>query len=284
MKILSLLSGGLLIMVAFFFTTAPMTSCTKTETIRDTLIVKDTVTLPCNCEEEYDLKAGLVAYYNFNAGTLKDSSGKGNHIIFNNAMKTTDRLGRTDNAYLFDGTSSYMRVANSTSLNPTNEITLAAIVKPTGFYTGQCYGNQILGKVDYGDYQKGVYWLRFSHLSMDCGNGSDIETQLFYGVYGDNTSNLAPGASAGDHRVTKDQWYKIVYTYKDGVNNFYVDGKLVNTVIEAGAFTPSAFDLFIGKCNSAQHPYWFKGGIDEVRIYERALCAEEVKALSKLTN
>lgn len=282
MKVLSVLSSGVFIILVFFGTTAPMSSCTKTETIRDTLIVKDTVTIPCNCDEE-SLKKGLVAYYNFNNGTLNDSSGKGNHITFNNAVKTTDRLGRANNAYLFDGTSSYMQIPNSPSLNPSQEITLAAIVKPTGWYAGPCLGNQILGKNDGSDYNKGVYWLRFSHESMDCQTTSDIESQLFISVYGDNTSNSASGAKATTHRLTKNEWYKVVYTCKQGKSSLYVNGQLVGELDKPSTFTANTFDLFIGKANSSQFPFWFKGVIDEVRIYERALCEEEVVALGKLT-
>ena len=60
----------------------------------------------CNC----NLKDGLMAYYNFNGGNLNDSSGLNNNIVFNNAVKTTDRFGKANNAYLFDGSSSYMQV------------------------------------------------------------------------------------------------------------------------------------------------------------------------------
>lgn len=277
MKFISLLSSGALVLISVFFAATPITSCTKTETIRDT------VTIPCNCNEEA-LKKGLVAYYNFNNGNLNDSSGKGNHIVFNNAVKTADRLGRANNAYLFDGTSSYMRITNSASLNPTEEITLAAIIKPTDWYNGQCLQNQVLGKVETSDYSDGIYWLRYTHESADCSTTSDIENQRFFCTYGNNTSNSAPGVLASTHRLTKNNWYKVVYTYKAGKSNLYVNGTLVDEVAKSGSFTANNFDLFIGKSNSSQYPFWFKGVIDEVRIYDRALCAEEVDILNKLTN
>lgn len=83
-----------------------MTSCTKNS--RDTLYithdsvvyVHDTTT---HTDTAYDLSNGLVAYYNFNGGNLNDSSGYNNNIIFNNAVPTSDRNGKSGNAYLFDG-------------------------------------------------------------------------------------------------------------------------------------------------------------------------------------
>ncbi|HVK48894.1 MAG TPA: LamG domain-containing protein [Pseudobacter sp.] len=281
MKVLSVLSSGDLILLVFFGTTAPMSSCTKTETIRDTLIVKDTVTIPCNCTEE-GLKKGLVAYYNFNNGSLQDSSGMGNHIVFNNAVKTTDRFGRANNAYLFDGTTSNMRVANSASLNPAKEISLIATIKPNGFYAGNCQQNQVLGKVST-DYENGIYWLRFGQSEFDCSNTHDINDQTFFSAYGNNPGNQASGVISHGFQMAKNQWDNVVYTYKDGLSKIYVNGELKNTAYKPSPFTPNQNDLYIGRAISSQYPYWFNGVIDEIRIYERAICEEEVKFLNEST-
>ncbi len=47
-------------------------------------------------------------------------------------------------------------------------------------------------------------------------------------------------------------------------------------------FTANTNDLFIGRLDASQYPFWFNGVIDEIRIYERALCETEVKVLSNL--
>src|SRR5712675_227571 len=94
------ISTIVLIFIFISFSTV-IASCSKTvnehdttiEVVKDTIIEKDTI---------YDFKTGLIAYYNFNGGNLKDSSGHGNNIVFNNAVKTIDRFGVADNAYLFD--------------------------------------------------------------------------------------------------------------------------------------------------------------------------------------
>src|ERR1700690_684690 len=139
MKILHLLGIGIFAVISFSITSG-ISSCTKTHTttviVHDTTIVKDSI---------YDLKDGLVAYYSFINGSLTDSSGYNNNILFTNETKTKDRFGNPNNAYLFDGISSYMQVKNSYSLNPDN-ITMYAIVNVNGFYTGPCSGNQILLK------------------------------------------------------------------------------------------------------------------------------------------
>lgn len=286
MKIIGWLSGGAFVLITLFCTTTPMTSCIK-ETIRDTLIVKDTVTIPCECENEDQLKKGLIAYYNFNNGTLNDSSGNNNHIFFNNANKTTDRFGNANNAYLFNGTSNYMEVANSASLNPKEAITMSAFVKVNGFYAGQCKGNQIFGKTSsYSDYVKGAYALRFTHADFVCETPLDITNEVFHAGYGDRDSypEKNSGGWADPQRVQTAKWYHVVFTYADNVSKFFVDGKLINTQPSPNwAFTANTNNLFIGKNQGNDYPYWFNGIIDDIRIYDRALCDAEVKALYNIT-
>jgi hypothetical protein len=64
----------------------------------------------------------------------------------------------------------------------------------------------------------------------------------------------------------------------------YVDGKLKQTRIGTVPFTPNTFDLFIGRAERPDYPYWVTGVIDEIRIYKKALCEGEVKELSSLKN
>ena len=263
-----------------FYGSSNIASCGK-EIIHDTVIVieKDTVTI-IDSSACYDLTQGLVAYYNFNGGTLKDSSGNGNHISFNNATATTDRKGRANNAYLFNGTSNYMTAPNSASLNPTSAITLSALFKANGFYAGECHNNQIFGK-GWNDFVNGHYGLRFAYTDGPCSGGQDTNKVYFGGGYGDLTNRAgARDLSAGVHTG---RWYHAVFTYANGVSRFYVDGVLKSEVPQnpGPTFSPNTQELFIGKHGDPQFPYWFNGIIDELRIYNRALCEAEVKLLHK---
>src|SRR5450755_3483012 len=171
MNIAKFLLGFPIVYFLLVISGAPLAGCSKTTTvhdtttvtIRDTIHTKTTDTLTirdtinsCNC----NLADGLIAYYNFNGGNLNDSSGHDNNIIFNSAVKTTDRFGRANNAYLFNGSSSYMKVANSVSLNPANAITLMATFKINGYYSANCVNNQVFGK-GWNDFINGFYEMRF---------------------------------------------------------------------------------------------------------------------------
>jgi hypothetical protein len=219
-----------------------------------------------------------VAYYNFNKGTLNDSSGNNNHIILNSgALKAADRFGRAENAYSFDGSSSFMKVANSASLNPTKAITLMATIKIQGFYAANCVNNQVFGK-GWNDFINGFYAMRF-YSTVGCQNTVDTSKEVFYGAYGD--LNGRTGAVDSNY-IHSNRWYNVVYTYGDGQCNLYVDGVLRVTAMQAGAFTANDQELYIGKHGDPQYPYSFNGVIDEIRIYNKALCAAAVKQLYSL--
>jgi hypothetical protein len=264
----------------------PFSACTKksTDTLyvtRDSAVYKyDTTTLH---DTVYDITSGLVAYYNFNGGNLNDSSGFNNNIIFNNATPTTDRNGNANNAYLFNGVSNYMEVANSSSLNP-NGITLYAIVKVNGFYYGTDHGNFILVKG--WDQANGMYLMQFNDYKS--ASIPDTTHEVFLGAYGDNN---VPGSAAGSGNftayLTPDSWYKLVFTY-DGVSaKLYVNGVLISVTTESVSFTPNSMNLEIGRNNDPNntlYPNWFNGAIDEIRIYNRALPQQAITQLVALPN
>jgi hypothetical protein len=129
-RILYSITGTILLYLVFFAGTTQIAGCEKTtvqhdttvkivtDTVIKTVTVRDTLTLR---DTLYTLTDGMVAYYNFDGGNLNDSSGHNNNISFSNALPAADRFGIPNNAYIFDGASSYMRVPNSASLNPSND-------------------------------------------------------------------------------------------------------------------------------------------------------------------
>jgi hypothetical protein len=241
-------------------------SCTKKQIITDTVI-----------DSVYDLTNGLVAYYNFNGGSLHDSSGYHNDISFNNATMTADRFGNPNNAYLFNGISSYMTVANNASLNPAN-ITLMAIVKLNGFYTGSCHGNQIIMKGQR-DQDMGVYSMRIIDAAIGCAVPLDTTTEAPLAFYGDG----------GIYDVVREpqpihtnQWLTIIYTYDGFQAKLFVNGQLQSMTTSTALFTINSEDVFIGAAEYPSFPFWFNGVIDEIRIYNQAVSLPIISRLSKL--
>jgi hypothetical protein len=229
----------------------------------------------------YDLSDGLVAYYNFIGGSTNDGSQFQNNVVFNNAVKTSDRFGNANNAYSFDGSSAYMRVANSTSLNPDN-ITIFAVVKVNGFNQNLCHINQILGKGS-PDATQGFYSLRFDDWPTTCTSAPNTNNEFFYGQYGDNNpQGSSSGASTDTVKIATGQWYNVVYTFDGIYSRLYVNGKLKDQKSKAVPFTDNANDLYIGRHQDPTYPYYFNGVIDEIRIYNRALPDGAIKQLNNL--
>jgi hypothetical protein len=236
-----------------------------------------------------NLSDGLVAYFNFNNGNLNDSSGNGNNIIFNNATPTADRFGVANNAYLFDGSSSYMRVKNSASINP-NNITLYAIIKVKGINQSSCHGNQILSKgYPYGI--QGLYQLSFfpyvNGAGTVCSPTVDTTKEIFGGSFGDDAPQGYSAGSGGSSPndsiwVEKNQWYTLVYTYDGSTARFYVNGALAQETPNPHpmTFTPNSYDLVIGEHENPAFPYYFNGVIDEIRIYNKAITNQQIGYLT----
>ena len=226
---------------------------------------------------QVNLNKGLVAYYTF-TGEAKDESGKNNNPIFNNISLTEDRFGNKNSAGYFNGKDNYIRIKNSPSLCP-DEITMFAIIKPMGFYQGVCYGNAVIDK-GVKDNIPGFYGLRFSpgEYTRDCYDGDSLH-QNFQG-----TVAYGNGKTSGDIYIKPGTWYAIVFTYNKDYCRLYLDGEMISSYGSVSKLGKNNDDLFFGKKNNTQYPYWYNGVIDEIRIYNRALTNDEVLELYTQTS
>lgn len=231
--------------------------------------------------ESINLASGLVAWYPFNGNTL-DSSGNGNDVIFNSAVPTKGKNGLIKNAYLFDGTSSFMKVANSVSINPSSAITLYALIKPKGFYQGACHGNRVISK-GYNDYAYGRYDLGFDDAVYynfnHCNQVVQTQFQKFYGTYGNGQAGAPVIGGYANTYIKVNNWYKVTCTFGNGVGKIYINGVQKGSFAQNILFTPNSNDLFFGRNEDVSYPYYFNGIIDEIKIFNRALSKAEVAAL-----
>ena len=76
------------------------------------------------------------------------------------------------------------------------------------------------------------------------------------------------------------EWDHVAGTYADGKQKFYVNGELVGEVNSQPTLnTKQEFLIGAGANERANHEYLFKGIIDEVRVYNRALSEAEVASV-----
>ena len=229
-------------------------------------------------------RTSLVAWYTFN-GDVLDHSIYGNNVAFNSATATAGKDGDENTAYYFDGSTGYMKVPNSATLNGKHGITLAAVVNPLGFYKGEYHSNRILQK-GFQDQSNGAYFLGFDDYASGNNTGDVADSlETFYGTYGDNQYNSIGVRDESDF-IKKNRWYTIVFTVDTNrVGKLYINGELKGTASNSNSdFTPNSDDLVIGKTLNAQYPYWFHGIIDEIRIYNRAYDQNAVGEISRQMN
>lgn len=231
---------------------------------------------------QVDLNKGLVLYLPFKGNTL-DASPKGNHATNYGATLTADQWGNPNSAYRFDGTSSYMRIANTASLQCDTQITLCARVNVRGFYDGLCKANSIISKEDL-DQTPGYYSLRFIASNNTAGSCTfqDTNHQNFYGSY----YGHIPSTVKLDNPpyIKKDQWYCLVYVFDGVTTKMFVDGILRHQITTTSTIGKNLVDMYLGKTANPTYPYWFNGIMDEVRIYNRALNTLEIDSVCSKSN
>ncbi|MES0491591.1 MAG: LamG-like jellyroll fold domain-containing protein [Leptospirales bacterium] len=206
--------------------------------------------------------SGLVAHYDF-TGDKKDASGWGNDLSGNAAYTATgDRFGA--GAYTFNGSQSLTNT-NSTSLPLTNQArTMCAWFKPKNYPTSA-----------------GVYSL-VTHGATGANLGHTVVlrdiggvNELVSGYWTVNDAILKPY-----NQYTADTWQHFCATHSTTENKLYLNG------LEVANGTPNTLTiassiLYLG---TDQSSYYFKGSLDDVRVYNRALGPSEIKALVQQPN
>jgi len=195
---------------------------------------------------------GLVAAYGFNEGTgsvLTDLSGKGNNGTISAATWTT--AGKYGSALVFNGTSAVVTVPNSTSLQLTTGMTLAAWVYPTA--TPTSWRSVVTKNLD-------SYYLMAS-------GGNNLPT--VGGTWTSGNQNTSGGTG-----LAVNTWAHLAATFDGATVRLYVNGVQVASQAQTTPLATTTGTLQIG--GDAYPGEFFAGRIDEVRIYNRALTAAEI--------
>jgi len=205
---------------------------------------------------------GLVAFYPFN-GNAQDLSLFGNHGTVVGPSLTTDRFGNMNSAYYFDGINDGIEIPRSTSLEPISAMSACAWVLREA---NPNVWNPVLSK---------RYSIPDPYNSYSIDGGSDTNNRwmanICKGTVGSQTSVFSQNPRP------LNQWEFIVMTYDGQKLTMYINGVEDNSVPLTGNIGYSSMDFYIGK--NTVFDQFFKGKIDDVRIYNRALSSCEVKYL-----
>lgn len=198
---------------------------------------------------------GLVAAYNFEEAsgtTVNDTSGKANHGTISGAIRTTGKYGK---ALFFDGTNDWVTVNDSTSLDLTTGMTLEAWVNPS----------ELSSKWRTAIIKENAAKLSYVLYANSDANTPVVDTYI-------KSYNPLKGTSALPLNV----WTHLAATSDGATARLYMNGVQVSSRALAGSTLTSSGPLRIGGNNVWGE--FFKGRIDDVRIYNRPLTANEIQA------
>lgn len=218
-------------------------------------------------------RSGLAGHWQFNENTSTtagDVSGNGNKGTISGAVWANGKLGK---ALSFDGVNDNVRMATSSALQITGNVTVAAWVKYTSL-DASVDSNSIVGvgAVDNGDSANNYLY----YLTL----GSDKKLRLYWerdvGLDEEVFSSVSASVNAGE-------WHHYAVT-RDVASNevtFYVDGVQLGTV-QSYTNDPNGGSntaLIVGGEIDAPDSNNFHGAIDDVRIYSRELSATEIQSV-----
>jgi len=205
---------------------------------------------------------GLISHWAFDEGegdTAYDSAGSNHGTLINGPTWTT---GQINGALDFDGVDDYVEVSSSNEL----KLNLAGAIS-VWIYPNSLYERSIVSKRggSHGGNKNENYWLAIGSYSV-CAI-----------VIGDGTNYVQ--ASIPTTELNVNSWQHIVGTWNPSEISIYLDGELkdVQPNTLSSLIRSDTYPLRIGYDSRA---YWhFDGLIDDVRIYDRDLSAQEIEQL-----
>ncbi|MCK4891113.1 MAG: LamG domain-containing protein, partial [Candidatus Pacebacteria bacterium] len=207
---------------------------------------------------EDTMTRGLVGYWEFDEGTGQtayDGSDSSNNGQLGSTASSDDNdpswtaSGKNGGGMEFDGVDDYVNAGSGASLKPVN------VTYELWFNTNVSTGQWIINK--------------YQELSEGWGIRIASNVSIYDDINNDDTTRYATAINTG-------QWYHVVATMNNLENKLYLDGVLIGSgESSTGNFASFSGTTYFGQRGNATN--YFNGSIDSVRIYNRALSADEVR-------
>ena len=199
----------------------------------------------------------LTANYTFTANT-NDATAYRNHAESNNAQLTTDRFGKPNSAYAFNGVDAQITAENSAQQN-TPFTTIAFWVNVNNLpVSGEAFLLTNGG------------WQERWKISLPS-HGKPVFTT-------NNTSGISDMDSGDGNALVAGEWKHVVMTHDGSFDKIYMNGVEVASKAVTGGLNSTTHPLGMGY-NAVDGGNYLDGSLDEVRLYNKALTAAEVLAL-----
>lgn len=217
--------------------------------------------------KESDLTNGLVAAYDLN-GDANDSSGRNNHGAVTAASNTTNRFGLAGRALQFNGTNTYVAIPDSDAFDsPDYTVSL--------WFRADDLPSPAPSLSD------ATFLLSKGRNNFELHLGSAISGRTGIRFLPRLVGALEPLWDTDPDSYQRNTWHHLVAIYQPSANTVRIfrDGQPLSlagadSVVSAPDNTAEAR---LGMRSDGNYP--FKGALDNVRIYSRALTEAEVLVL-----
>ena len=217
---------------------------------------------------------GLVGQWSFDgkqtvwtsssAATTLDTSGNNNTgTLTSMSQSTSPVIGKIGQGLYFDGSNDYVSVADANSLDLANNFTISVWFKPAVLTQTNRY---LLSKLKTGTDVDNAYSIIWEYV--------DNTIEFYSGDYTGTAPRTGSGISISDT-----SWHHVVYSYDGTTWAGYKDGTNVFSVARTFSLNSSNKPLILGNLNAVGGNFFANGSIDDVRIYNRALSADEIASL-----
>jgi hypothetical protein len=207
---------------------------------------------------------GLVGWWPFN-GNANDESGNGNNGTVNGATLTSDRFGVANKAYSFDVN---QKIGAFITNFPVYSVSIWAKINTWNLGIGTLNGGTLAShKTD------GLY-----------GNGWVIEHNQNQYCWLEYNANNSIQQYNGTPQLNT--WFHVVLTSdSQGTRKLYIDGVLTDTYNGAAIISGgNNYEFKIGAHIDGPTIWWFKGDLDDVGYWSRAITECEIQNLYASTS
>src|SRR3989344_1302052 len=222
------------------------------------------------------LNSGLVGYWSFDGKdmanvTAYDRSGNANNGTLTNGP--TRAFGKIGQGLSFDGSNDYVNVSDNANFD------LGGKNFSISFWFKANEDLNTIGDI-WSDrrsiLQKGVDSIGLAKGADQIFFEGDVDTALIEFSNGANWFNAQTAKTSWDANT----WYHGVITHNQTTMSWYIDGILDSQTTRTETIQNNNDSLRIGRFD--RNAWSWTGLIDDVRIYNRALSADEIKRLYRI--
>ena len=228
---------------------------------------------------------GLIGWWPFN-GNANDESGNGKNGSVYGATLNTDRNSNLLSSFYFDGINDYIRVDSllvtsqgtfSFWYNADNQLITAPSSNSNSGATILSQGTSN-SPCNYCDFGFGLKSGNYGNGELNCPQNVWLESEFGIGCnvrYVSNCNSAFGGVG---------QWHFVTIVFKPGKVHRFHNGLLLDSIqTPIASLSTSGFPLSFGAryvANNSSTAYgWWKGLIDDIGIWNRALSAQEISTL-----